>query len=90
MEPHAGVPQVVESLLNKLPDNGNAPLLVAFIAACCHPDYVANISMLARLPPEERTACLDVATEVLSGRVSNEESVAVLAALMPWLLGIAS
>ncbi len=82
------LPALAVPLFNKLPKNSNAPLLVAFMAACCHPDYVTNISMLANLPADERAACLQLASAVLNGAWSIDDSSTVLAALLPWLLSV--
>lgn len=73
-------------LIQNPPSNDVAVVLVQYVAAFVHPDFVCNLAMMDSLPSEAKAASLAFFEFCLSKGLTNDDRRALLAFIEPHIV----
>lgn len=73
-------------LIQNHPSNDVAVVLVQYVAAFVHPDFVCNLAMMDSLPSEAKAASLAFFEFCLNKGLTNEDRRALLAFIQPHIV----
>lgn len=73
-------------LIQKTPSSDVAVVLVQYVAAFVHPDFVCNLAMMDSLPSEAKEASLAFFEFCLSSGLTIEDQGALLAFIQPYIV----
>lgn len=73
-------------LIQKNPSSDVAVVLVQYVAAFVHPDFVCNLAMMDSLPSEAKEASLAFFEFCLSSGLTIEDQGALLAFIQPYIV----